>query len=156
MEAVFSAAALTTTTVIMSTTPKSAKPSGARSRAGRRRWLSLTGALLGWVLALSYLPTLGGLGALVGLLTAPRKAATAAPGYLDYDVWIEHRSGSTYRAKAWSGGAGFEATVDFTLPPALERGEPFRFAGADAVRGGPGDGEAESAGPGVVGEELFL
>jgi hypothetical protein len=106
-------------------------------------------------LAFSYLLTLGSLGALVGLLTAPRKDAPAAPGYLDYDVWIDHRSGSTYRAKAWSGGAGFEATVDFTLPPALERGEPFRFAGADAVRGGPGDGEATSAGPEGVGQELF-
>ncbi|HZF08968.1 MAG TPA: CHAT domain-containing protein [Thermoanaerobaculia bacterium] len=106
-------------------------------------------------LALSYLLTLGSLGALSGLLTAPRKGAPAAPGYLDYDVWIDHRSGSTYRAKAWSGGAGFEATVDFTLPQGLERGEPFRFAGADAVRGGPGDGEAESAGPEEVGEELF-
>jgi hypothetical protein len=105
-------------------------------------------------LALAYLWTLGSLGALVGLLQAPRTPTAASEEYLDFDVWIDRRAGSSYRAKAWSGGAGFEATVHFTLPPALERGEFFRFGSTDPIRGGPVE-ETASIGPEEVGEELF-
>ena len=40
-------------------------------------------------------------------------------GYLDFDVWIDQKSEGLYRAKAWSGAAGFEATECFALPAAL-------------------------------------
>ncbi len=106
-------------------------------------------------MALSYLLTLGSLGALAGLLTAPSLPTPIPQGYLDYDIWFDRREGSTYRAKAWSGGAGFEATVEFSLPAALERGESFRFGSTEPVRGGPPSGEATALGPEDVGEELF-
>lgn len=106
-------------------------------------------------LALGYLLTLGSLGALAGLLAAPRKAAAEAQGYLDFDLWIDQKTDSTFRAKAWSGGAGFEATVDFTLPPALASGEPCRFGLTDPSRGGPAPGAAGGGSPEEVGDELF-
>ncbi len=106
-------------------------------------------------MALSYLLTLGSLGALAGLLTAPAQPTPSPQGYLDYDLWIDRREGSTYRAKAWCGGAGFEATVEFSLPAALERGESFRFGSTEPVRGGRPAGEAAALGPEDVGEELF-
>jgi hypothetical protein len=112
--------------------------------------------------ALSYLLTLASGSAIAGLLLIPPKmpqpAGTAPPGpqgYLDFDVWIDQKSPGLYRAKAWSGAAGFEATEHFSLPALLMGGE-LRFAAAGARRGGaaaaePGDGTtAEQAG-----HELF-
>lgn len=106
-------------------------------------------------LALSYLLTLGSLGAGVALLVAPRRppeAPRTAPGYLDFDVWIDQQH-DAYRAKVWS-GAGFEATRSFTLPPALVGGEPWRLGLADPSRGGRAAG-APDTGLQAVGDELF-
>ena len=112
--------------------------------------------------ALAYLLTLASGGAIAGLLMIPPKPlhpVGATPqnsqGYLDFDVWIDQKSEGLYRAKAWSGGAGFEATEHFSLP-ALLTGGNLTFAAAGARRGGaatvePGDGaSAEQAG-----DELF-
>jgi hypothetical protein len=107
-------------------------------------------------LALSYLLTLGGLGAAGALLLAPRRppdAPQAPAGYLDFDVWIDQKNDS-YRAKVWSGTAGFEATRSFILPPALVSGEPCRFGFTEPSRGGPA-GAAGGAGPQEMGDELF-
>src|SRR6185436_12542125 len=66
--------------------------------------------------------------------------------YLDLDVWIDQKSEGLYRAKAWSGAAGFEATECFVLPAALAGGDLCRFAGAAPCRGGSGAaGAADSA-----------
>jgi hypothetical protein len=127
----------------------------------------------GWVvelaLALSYLLTLGSAGALAGLLSLPARPRDAGaprppPGYLDFDLWIDPKSEGLYRAKAWSGAAGFEATECFALPAALAGGD-FGRAGFGAPRGGPGaapaqdaeDAEdtADGASPEQVGGELF-
>src|SRR6185295_10279461 len=86
------------------------------------------------------------------------KTEQAHQGYLDFDVWIDQKSESLYRVKAWSGGAGFEATESFTLPAALAGGELCR-AGIGALRGGPGAASAAEAVDGdsleQVGGELF-
>ncbi len=111
-------------------------------------------------LALSYLLTLGSLGVTVGLLLIPAKqqnapgAPQAPPGYLDFDVWIDQKSEGLYRAKAWSGAAGFEATEHFKLPSALAGGD-LCFAGGGALRGGPGVEVADGASLEQVGGELF-
>jgi hypothetical protein len=112
-------------------------------------------------LALSYLLTLGSLGATTGLLMIPAKAQGPAaapqppPGYLDFDVWIDQKSEGLYRAKAWSSAAGFEATEHFALPAALAGGE-LCLAGGGARRGGPGAAEiADGASPEQLGGELF-
>jgi hypothetical protein len=111
-------------------------------------------------LALSYLLTLGSLGATAGLLMIPAKFQAPAapqppPGYLDFDVWIDQKSEGLYRAKAWSGAAGFEATEHFALPTALLDGE-LRLAGGGSRRGGPGSPEtADGASPQQAGDELF-
>jgi hypothetical protein len=111
-------------------------------------------------LALSYLLTLGSLGTTVGLLMIPSrplqspKAPQAPPGYLDFDVWIDQKSDGLYRAKAWSGAAGFEATECFALPAGLTGGE-LCFAGGGALRGGPGAAEVGEASLEQVGGELF-
>ena len=90
-------------------------------------------------LALSYLLTLGSAGTAAGLLMI--RAAPPAPGapsgYLDFDIWIDQKAEGVYRAKAWSGGAGFEATESFILPPNLARGEIHQSAGGEP-RGGTG------------------
>jgi hypothetical protein len=109
-------------------------------------------------LALSYLLTLGSAGVMAGLLMVPPKslqptgsAPQAPQGYLDFDIWIDQKSEGLYRAKAWSGGAGFEATEHFSLP-ALLAGGGLCLATGGARRGGsssaePGDGAtAEQAG----------
>jgi hypothetical protein len=82
-------------------------------------------------------------------------------GYLDFDVWIDQKSEGLYRAKAWSGAAGFEATECFTLPAALAGGELCR-AGGGARRGGPDEADAadtadsaDTASPEQIGGELF-
>jgi hypothetical protein len=110
-------------------------------------------------LALSYLLTLGSLGMVMGLLMirvrppAPG-APQPAPGYLDFDVWIDQKADGVYRAKAWSGAAGFEATESFTLPPNLASGEIHLSGGGEPRGGGTAGGEGgvtlEAAG-----EELF-
>jgi hypothetical protein len=108
-------------------------------------------------LALSYLLTLGSAGVVTGLLMA-RAAPSAsgappsAPGYLDFDVWIDPKADGGYRAKAWS-GAGFEATESFTLRPDLLSGGSLAFGGG-ALRGGgaPGAGGATLE---RAGAELF-
>ncbi|MFL6197141.1 MAG: CHAT domain-containing protein [Thermoanaerobaculia bacterium] len=109
-------------------------------------------------LALSYLLTLGSVGAVAGLLMAPARppqAPGAPPGYLDFDVWIDQKSEGLYRAKAWSGVAGFEATESFALP-AICAGGGLRFAGGGALRGGSGMEEAvDGASPEKIGGELF-
>jgi hypothetical protein len=78
--------------------------------------------------------------------------------YLDFDVWIEQKSEGLYRAKAWSGTAGFEATECFALPAALAGGE-LRLAGAGALRGDPGAahtaGAEGASSPEQAGGELF-
>jgi len=108
-----------------------------------------------FALALSYLLTLGGAGTLAGLMTVPPKSSQAPPGYLDFDVWIDQKSAGLYRAKAWSGGAGFEATECFSLPAALAGGQ-LRPAGGGARRGGSGPVDsAEGTGPEQAGGELF-
>lgn len=109
-------------------------------------------------LALSYLLTLGSIGAVTGLLMIRVKPSVPgtlqpAPGYLDFDVWIDQKAEGVYRAKAWSGGAGFEATQSFTLPPNFANGGT-RTSGGGETRGGgaPGlDGAALEA----AGGELF-
>lgn len=115
-------------------------------------------------LALSYLLTLGSSGAVTGLLmvSARRpqlpKSPAAPSGYLDFDVWIDQKSDGSYRAKAWSGGAGFEATEHFALPSALLGGE-IRLAGSGSRRGGAGTTGAvdiaAGASPQQAGDELF-
>ncbi len=85
---------------------------------------------------------------------APRRPPPpAAPGYLDFDLWID-QAADGYRAKAWS-AAGFEATSRFALPAALAGGEPLRFGSTDPVRGGPAAGADAGADPRAIGEELF-
>lgn len=82
-------------------------------------------------------------------------APQAPPGYLDFDVWIDQKSEGLYRAKAWSGAAGFEATECFALPAGLGGGE-LPLAGGGARRGGSGTAEAvDSTGPEQVGDQLF-
>jgi len=115
-------------------------------------------------LALAYLSTLGGAGALAGLLMAPRRQPVGSPcspgsdAYLDFDLWIDRGVESGYRAKAWS-TAGFEATVRFDLPAGLEGGEPCRFGFTDPSRGGASTGAlagaAAGAAPEEAGEELY-
>jgi hypothetical protein len=108
-------------------------------------------------LALSYLLTLGSAGTIAGLMMIPPRSPQspeALPGYLDFDVWIDQKSEGLYRAKAWSGSAGFEATECFTLPAVLAGGQ-LCFAGAGARRGGPGTDQMAGAGPEQVGSELF-
>ncbi|HKV11310.1 MAG TPA: CHAT domain-containing protein [Thermoanaerobaculia bacterium] len=106
-------------------------------------------------LAISYLLTLGSAGTAAGLFlirTRPQ-APAAPPGYLDFDLWIDQRSDGTYRAKAWSGAAGFEATQCFSLPAALAGGD-LCFAGSGVRRGGPGEA-VDGASPEEAGGELF-
>jgi hypothetical protein len=108
-------------------------------------------------LALGYLVALAGLGAFGGVLAGrrPLRGPGAPPGYLDFDVWIDRQDGG-YRAKAWSGAAGFEATRRFTLSPALERAGPCSFATGDPSRGGAdADAEADGPGPQEIGGALF-
>jgi len=108
-------------------------------------------------LALSYLLTLGSAGAIAGMLLIPARlpqAQSGAPGYIDFDVWIDQKSEGVYRAKAWSGAAGFEATERFSLPPGFGGG--LCVAGGGAVRGGSGaDNGADGATPEQMGGELF-
>jgi hypothetical protein len=110
------------------------------------------------VLALSYILTLGSAGVIAGLLRVsvrPPQAPPAPQGYLDFDVWIDQKSDGLYRAKAWSGAAGFEATECFALPAAFAGGE-LCFTGGGARRGGSGEGEvADGASPEQAGDELF-
>ncbi len=108
-------------------------------------------------LALSYFLTLGSTGVAAGLLLIPVKSPrTPAPQeYLDFDVWIDQKSEGHYRAKAWSGAAGFEATECFALPATLVTGG-FSFGGASPRRGGAGAADnASSSGPQQAGDELF-
>jgi DNA-binding transcriptional ArsR family regulator len=115
-------------------------------------------------LALSYLLTLGSAGTIAGLLmvAARRPQPPEAPadpqapqGYLDFDVWIDQKSEGLYRAKAWSSGAGFEATEIFAFPSSLT-GRELCLAGGGARRGGSGAVEtADGASPEQVGGELF-
>jgi hypothetical protein len=121
-------------------------------------------------LALSYLLTLGSAGTTAGLLMVRARPAQAPPppqapkGYLDFDIWIEQKPDGLYRAKAWSGAAGFEATESFALPAALDG--QLCHAGGGARRGGSGAADAadaanaantaaDGAGPEQVGGELF-
>lgn len=106
-------------------------------------------------LAVSYLLTLGSAGTAAGLFlirTRPQ-APAVPPGYLDFDLWIDRKSDGLYRAKAWSGAAGFEATECFSLPASLAGGE-LCFAGSGARRGGPGEA-VDGASPEEAGGELF-
>lgn len=109
-------------------------------------------------LALSYLLTLGSTGIITGLLmipSRPPRSPEAPQGYLDFDVWIDQKSEGLYRAKTWSGAAGFEATECFALPSALADGRLYSF-GMGARRGGRGAaGLADGAGPRQIGDELF-
>jgi CHAT domain-containing protein len=112
-------------------------------------------------LALGYLLTLGSAGTIAGLLMIPARlpqAPGAPQGYLDFDVWIDQKSEGLYRAKAWSGAAGFEATECFALPAAFAGGE-LCPAGDGARRGGPGAANAADTADGAsleqVGGELF-
>jgi hypothetical protein len=86
------------------------------------------------------------------------KAAQTPHTYLDFDIWIEQKSEGLYRAKAWSGTAGFEATECFALPAVLTGGKLF-LAGTGALRGEPGTAltasAADSPSPERVGGELF-
>jgi hypothetical protein len=110
-------------------------------------------------LALSYLLTLGSLGAVTGLLMIPsgRSHAPAAPqpppGYLDFDVWIDQKSEGLYRVKAWSSAAGFEATAIFALPAVLVSGG-LSLAGSSALRGGPGTAGVADIADGASAEQL--
>ncbi len=80
----------------------------------------------------------------------------APQGYLDFDVWIDQKSDGLYRAKAWSGAAGFEATASFALPAILAGRELCRAGGGAPSRGGSGAAEtADGAGPEQVGDALF-
>ena len=125
----------------------------------RSCWNGLWAVELG--LALSYLLTLGSTGTAAGLLMIPARpqapgAPPAPPGYLDFDVWIDQKAEGLYRAKAWSGSAGFEATELFSLPSALAGGDPYCFAGAAPRRGGSmGANTVEGASPEQAGGELF-
>lgn len=118
-------------------------------------------------LALSYLLTLGSTGTIAGLLMASVRppqdpwapeASQAPQGYLDFDICIDQKSEGLYRAKAWSGAAGFEATECFTLPEALAEGELHR-PGGGARRGGTGAADPEDTADGdsleQAGDELF-
>lgn len=110
-------------------------------------------------LALAYLLTLGSAGTAAGLLMVPARpqapgAPQPPPGYLDFDVWIDQRSEGLYRAKAWSGAAGFEATETFALPSSLASGR-LRLAGSGALRGGLAAGGADSPSLEQAGAELF-
>ncbi|HVR95502.1 MAG TPA: CHAT domain-containing protein [Thermoanaerobaculia bacterium] len=108
-------------------------------------------------LALSYLLTLGSSGGIAGLLLAPARppqSPGAPQGYLDFDVWIDQKSEGLYRAKAWSGAAGFEATECFALPSGLMDGGLYCFGGG-ARRGGPGAETVGGCGPEQIGGELF-
>jgi hypothetical protein len=106
-------------------------------------------------LALSYLLTLGSAGTIAGLLMIPARPPQAPQGYLDFDVWIDQKSEGVYRAKAWSGAAGFEATECFALPATLTDGDLFRI-GRGARRGGSALAEiTDGASPEQVGDELF-
>lgn len=110
----------------------------------------------------------GGLAALASwtLMIQPRprqapEAPQAPRGYIDFDVWIDQKAEGLYRAKAWSGAAGFEATESFTLPAPLAGGE-LSHAGGGARRGGTGMANAadtadaaDTAGPEQVGDKLF-
>jgi hypothetical protein len=87
------------------------------------------------------------------LIRAKPQASEAPPSYLDFDLWIDQKSDGLYRAKAWSGAAGFEATQCFSLPAALAGGE-LCFAGTGALRGGPG-AAGDVADPQQAGDELF-
>ncbi len=104
-------------------------------------------------LVLSYLLTLGSAGTIAGLLMIQAKPPVPGgpAGYLDFDVWIDQRSEGVYRAKVWSGAAGFEATEIFSLPPALVSGE-FRPSGGGTPRGGA---SASGDSPERAGDELF-
>jgi len=121
----------------------------------RSCWKNLWAVQL--ALALSYLLTLASTGTAAGLLMIPARPQAPPPnGYLDFDIWIDQKSEGLYRAKAWSGAAGFEATELFALPPALMGGDLFSFAGAAPRRGGSGVAEvADGASPEQVGDELF-
>lgn len=109
-------------------------------------------------LALSYLLTLGSAGTVAGLLmlsARPPRSPQAPQGYLDFDVWIDQKSAGLYRAKAWSGAAGFEATEHFVLPAALAEGNLGR-AGSGTRRGGSGPADtADGDSPEQAGDELF-
>jgi CHAT domain len=112
-------------------------------------------------LALSYLLTLGSAGTIAGLLMIPARsqqspgAPQAPQGYLDFDVWIDQKSAGLYRAKAWSGAAGFEATASFSLPAMLATGG-LSLAGGGSRRGGPGAADTgDGASPEQAGGELF-
>ena len=107
-------------------------------------------------LALAYFLTLGGVGLVTGLLmvrAAPPVSPQSAPGYLDFDVWIDQKAEGVYRAKAWSAAAGFEATQSFTLSPDFASGGGRAFGGGETRGGGaPGlDGAALE----TAGGELF-
>ncbi len=112
--------------------------------------------------ALSYLLTLVSGGTIAGLLMIPPKslqstgsAPPAPQGYLDFDVWIDQKSEGLYRAKAWSGGAGFEATEHFSLP-ALLAGGGLCLATSGARRGGASSPETlEGVSAEEAGGELF-
>jgi len=107
-------------------------------------------------LALSYLLTLGSVGSMTGLLLIPARpqGPEGPPGYLDFDLWIDETSAGVYRAKAWSGAAGFEATESFALPATLGGGEAG-YAGSGALRGGASlDGQG-GAPPEETGGALF-
>jgi hypothetical protein len=121
------------------------------------RWLVELGV------ALAYLLTLASGGAIAGLLLLPTKSplAPAAPKtpkapeeYLDFDLWIDQKSDGLYRAKAWSGGAGFEATALFALPASLTGGG-LSFVAGGARRGGAAAESLEVADPEEAGGALF-
>lgn len=112
-------------------------------------------AAVQFALVLSYLLTLGSAGTAAGLFlirTRPQ-APAPPPGYLDFDLWIDQKSEGLYRAKAWSGAAGFEATECFSLPASLADGD-LCFAGSGARRGGLGEA-VDGASPEEAGGELF-
>ncbi|MFL6263461.1 MAG: CHAT domain-containing protein [Thermoanaerobaculia bacterium] len=91
-------------------------------------------------------------------MKAEQALKVAPQTYLDFDIWIEQKSEGLYRAKAWSGTAGFEATECFALPAVLTGGK-LCPAGAGALRGEPGTahtaGAADSLSPEQIGGELF-
>ena len=86
------------------------------------------------------------------------KTEQAPQGYLDFDVWIDQKSDGLYRAKAWSGTAGFEATECFALPASLAGGK-LCLVGGGARRGGPDAANVAGAADGAsleqIGSELF-
>lgn len=109
-------------------------------------------------LALSYLVTLGSAGTIAGLLmipVRPPQSPQAPQGYLDFDVWIDQKAEGLYRAKVWSGAAGFEATEHFALSAALAEGNLGR-AGSGTRRGGSDLADTvDGASPEQAGDELF-